>query len=109
MGHDHRSHAHSHPHSHTHDAGAPLPPALDTTIEDGALTLGELGRRQFLRSAGLLGAGAAAVGVLGSAGAGVAAADPGDAGLTTLRGVGTPGWPVIITSTPSSPRTGSTG
>jgi len=80
MGHDHRSHAHSHPHSHTHDAGAPLPPALDTTIEDGALTLGELGRRQFLRSAGLLGAGAAAVGVLGSAGAGVAAADPGGRG-----------------------------
>jgi hypothetical protein len=71
MTHDHGPHGHSHPHAHDHDHehdGTPLPAALDLSIDEENLPTSALGRRNFLKSAGLLGAGAAAVGVFGGAG-----------------------------------------
>jgi hypothetical protein len=52
-------HHHDHDHGHSHDD---IEPVLDTTIPDSELSPSEVSRRGFLRSAGLLGAGAAAVG-----------------------------------------------
>ncbi len=78
-GHPHHDHDHSTPHEHatdhTHDelgsTGGDLPAALDLSIPDSELNPGDLSRRGFLRRAGVLGAGAAAVasGVLGGAAA----------------------------------------
>ena len=61
-GHGHHDHAHG-VHDHVHEE--PLDPALDVSVADADLSPGQLGRRGFLRSAGLLGAGATAS-VLGS-------------------------------------------
>ncbi len=78
MTHDHghgpHEHPHPHAHQHEHDEG-PLAPELDASIDDGDLSPTQLGRRSFLRAAGLLGAGAT-VSVLSAANAGQAAAAP---------------------------------
>ncbi|MFJ2172956.1 PHP domain-containing protein [Streptomyces sp. NPDC087851] len=69
MGHGHH-HPHSHAHSHAHEASTALPPALDTSVPDEALTPDQLSRRSMLRNTGLLGAGLAAGSVAGGAVAG---------------------------------------
>ena len=54
---------HGHDHHHDHlleSAGTDVPPALDLSVPDGELSPADVSRRGFLRSAGLLGAGAAA-------------------------------------------------
>ncbi|MFC0505074.1 PHP domain-containing protein [Micromonospora costi] len=56
MGH---GHAHDHDHDHDSAAGGDVRPALDLAVPDAELAPGDLSRRGFLRSAGLLGAGAA--------------------------------------------------
>jgi hypothetical protein len=61
----------SHDHDHLHDHGPDhevvgTSPALDLTMQDADLPDAELGRRNFLRSAGLLGAGVATAAVLGA-------------------------------------------
>jgi hypothetical protein len=69
-------HGHPHDDAHSHDHtqdDAPLPPALDLDVSDDDLSPSEVGRRNFLRSAGVLGAGAASI--LG-AGESAAAAAP---------------------------------
>jgi hypothetical protein len=65
-GHSHGPDSDGHTHDHTHD-GDDLDPVLDLQVEDGALTQAQLGRRAFLRTAGLLGAGAAGMSILGTA------------------------------------------
>jgi hypothetical protein len=74
MGHDHsHDHPHDHPHEHSHDHShdhsheGDLHPALDESIPDSELRPADLGRRSFFRRAGILGAGAAAASVIGSA------------------------------------------
>ncbi len=73
MTHDHGngSNHHSHePHDHSHgdgDGDEPLAPATDLSIDDTELSPCQLGRRRFLRNAGLLGAGAATASVIGPA------------------------------------------
>ena len=72
--HGHGQHDHIHgPQDHTHEGA--LTPALDVSVDDGDLSPHELGRRNFLRAAGVLGAGAATATVLGSASAETAAAE----------------------------------
>ncbi|MFD8863236.1 PHP domain-containing protein [Streptomyces sp. NPDC059590] len=74
MSHGHRhDHGHHHHHHASGDASS-LPPALDMSVPDEALTPSQLSRRSMLRRTGLLGAGLAAGSVLG--GAGQAAAAP---------------------------------
>ena len=75
--HGHGAHEHRHPHSdgHTHDEG-PLAPELDVTVDDGDLDPTQLGRRTFLRAAGLLGAGALTTSVLSTVAAHPVAAAP---------------------------------
>ncbi len=65
------THDHSHPHGHHHhaDLGGNSSPVLDSSVLDAAvpdaqLSPGELGRRNFLRRVGVIGAGAAAASVL---------------------------------------------
>ena len=66
MPHDHGHGLHDHAHGdHDHVHADPLDPALDVSVEDADLSPAQLGRRGFLRSAGLLGAGATAT-VLGA-------------------------------------------
>jgi hypothetical protein len=66
-GHIHHHHAQDH---NGHDHTGSLPPALDTSVPDAALTPDQLSRRSMLRRTGLLGAGLAASSVLaGTAGA----------------------------------------
>jgi hypothetical protein len=74
--HDHGHDGHGHPHGHSHHSsdGAPLEPAVDLSIDDRDLSPAQLGRRNFLRSAGLLGAGVATIGALGISGSTAAAA-----------------------------------
>ena len=61
MTHDHGHGPHDHTHGHhDHVHEEPLDPALDLTVDDADLSRSQLGRRGFLRSAGLLGAGATA-------------------------------------------------
>jgi hypothetical protein len=63
-----------HDHSHDHvDEQADLPPALDLSVPDEALTPGDQSRRSFLRRAGVLGIAAAATGMLSNAGQAVGA------------------------------------
>ncbi|MEU8231302.1 histidinol-phosphatase [Actinoplanes sp. NPDC048967] len=86
MGHGH----HHHDHDHSHDAGgaADVPPALDLSVPDSELSPADVSRRGFLRSAGLLGAGAAAS-VLATPSAAAAAGLPhshGPAGGGTAKG-----------------------
>jgi hypothetical protein len=65
--HDHH-HDHDHPHEHSHGpSDGTLSPALDESIPDSELKPADLGRRSFFRRAGILGAGAAATSVLGTA------------------------------------------
>ncbi|GMA20849.1 PHP domain-containing protein [Arsenicicoccus piscis] len=85
--HEHDDHAHSHgahehPHSHDHTHGdEPLRPALDLGVPDSELPPAELGRRNFLRAAGVLGAGVAATSFVGAGGLATAAAtEASDAG-----------------------------
>ncbi|PZF88592.1 PHP domain-containing protein [Micromonospora deserti] len=52
-------HGHAHHHHHDPVVAADVPPALDVSVPDAELSPGDLSRRGFLRSAGLLGAGAA--------------------------------------------------
>jgi hypothetical protein len=63
MGHSHPHHGHDHPHSHDHAVPGEVPPALDLSVPDGELSRADMSRRGFLRSAGLLGAGAATASV----------------------------------------------
>jgi len=52
---------HGHDHDHPQESrGADVPPALDLSVPDSELSPSDVSRRGFLRSAGLLGAGAAA-------------------------------------------------
>ena len=83
--HQHDGFSHSHEHEGVHEH---LDPAKDLTVPDDALDPRTLGRRGFLRSAGLLGAGVASVGVMGANGvfAGDAAAHPGPPGRPDNRG-----------------------
>jgi len=71
-------HGHHHDHEHGHHHHAPADeqagPALDLNVPDSELSPPELRRRGFLRSAGLLGAGAATIGGLGISGSTAAAA-----------------------------------
>lgn len=60
MGHSHSHGDHTHTHDHTHELDGPLELATDLTIPDTELAPHDLGRRNFLRAAGVLGAGAAA-------------------------------------------------
>ncbi len=64
------SHQHPHPHPHS-DAEQPSSPvhaeAVDLSVPDAELSPGGLNRRNFLRTSGLLGAGAAAAAVWSSA------------------------------------------
>ncbi|HEY5134640.1 MAG TPA: PHP domain-containing protein [Candidatus Nanopelagicales bacterium] len=62
MTHSHDGHVH--PHEHEHATDVEPDPAVDLGIDDGALSRLQLGRRNFLRAAGLLGAGVASMGVL---------------------------------------------
>ncbi len=78
--HDHTHGKHSHPHPHDHDADQPVDPVLDPSVADGDLDPQQIGRRGFLRGAGLLGAGLAGASVLSAAGATAAAADGRDGG-----------------------------
>lgn len=69
-GHTH-PHGHDHPHTHEHvveESSAVFADAVDLSVPDSELSPGGLKRRTFLRSAGLLGAGAAAASVLSTAG-----------------------------------------
>ncbi|MFE3826549.1 PHP domain-containing protein [Streptomyces sp. NPDC059092] len=85
MGHGHH-HPHSHAHSHAHDTNTSLPPALDTSVPDDALTPDQLSRRSMLRRTGLLGAGLAAAGVAGGvAGGSPAYATGGQGGSSAPR------------------------
>ena len=81
-GHPHEHpHAHADDHDHDHDHGeGPLAPELDVAVDDGDLNPTQLGRRTFLRAAGLLGAGAATGSVLAAVNAGQAAAAPAASG-----------------------------
>ncbi len=83
MSHGHSHDAHTHEHDDTHDAGDPLDPVLDLQVEDGALSSLELGRRNFLRAAGLLGAGAAGLRIFSGA---AAAAEPSSSGRDRVGG-----------------------
>ena len=66
MLHDHGHGPHDHAHGdHDHTHPEPIDPALDVSVDDADLSPHQLGRRGFLRNAGLLGAGATAT-VLGS-------------------------------------------
>ncbi|MEU5026688.1 PHP domain-containing protein [Streptomyces milbemycinicus] len=76
-GHTH-GHGHHHHHHHGSDDASSLPPALDMSVPDEALTPSQLSRRSMLRRTGLLGAGLAAGSVLGGAGQ-AAAAEPASA------------------------------
>ncbi|MFI1988370.1 histidinol-phosphatase [Actinoplanes sp. NPDC020271] len=69
-------HGHDHDHSHDAVAGSDVPEALDLSIPDGELSPSDNSRRNFLRGAGLLGAGAAAASVFGRPGAAAAAGLP---------------------------------
>ena len=51
---------HGHHHDHLETASSDVPPALDLSVPDAELSPSDVSRRGFLRSAGLLGAGAAA-------------------------------------------------
>jgi hypothetical protein len=73
MGHHHGPHDHHHDHAHE---PVPAQAATDLAIEDADLSPSELGRRNFLRSAGLLG-GAAAASVVNGARPDSAAASAG--------------------------------
>jgi len=64
---DDHNHDHGAGHPHAHDPALPLPDHLDLSVPDADLTPVQLGRRSFLRRAGLLGAAAAATNVLGGA------------------------------------------
>lgn len=70
-GHSHDGHSHDgHTHDHSHDADVSADPVLDLEVADGELSSLQLGRRNFLRAAGLLGAGAAGMSIFsGSAAA----------------------------------------
>jgi PHP domain/TAT (twin-arginine translocation) pathway signal sequence len=76
------SHDHDHPHRHSHDHGGAEPDsplhaeAIDLATPDSELSPWALNRRNFLRAAGLLGAGA----VVGSMWPASAAASPAPAG-----------------------------
>jgi hypothetical protein len=77
--HDHPHHDHDH-HEHVDPSGSQAD-ALDLSVPDGELSPAGLARRTFLRSAGLLGAGAAAATVFAER----AAADPHNSGGSSGR------------------------
>ncbi len=72
--HDHHPHDHHpndhHPNDHDHrqDHEGPTPEVLDLSVPDSELSPDDRSRRTFLRRAGALGAGVAALGALGSTG-----------------------------------------
>ena len=72
MSHD-GTHDHEAGHEHSPEQG-PLPEHLDLRVPDAELSPTQLGRRSFLRRAGLLGAAAAATNVLGGVGTATPAA-----------------------------------
>lgn len=75
-GHPHDHAGHSHPHSHSHSHESAVGPAVDLSVADADLPQGELGRRNFLRAAGVLGAGAATASLVTSTGVAAAAQGP---------------------------------
>ena len=81
-GHDdpHPPDHHGHPHGHRHDHGPAdaAHPDLDLSVPDSELPPHALGRRNFLRAAGVLGAGVAAASLVDSTGAPSAAAQESD-------------------------------
>lgn len=78
MSHSH-PHGHDHPHHHDHaPAAGGERPELDLGIPDAELAPRALGRRNFLRSAGVLGAGVAAASLVDYTGAPSAAAQESD-------------------------------
>ncbi|WP_068399366.1 PHP domain-containing protein [Kribbia dieselivorans] len=68
-------HSHDHGHGHGHHHHADVTPATDLSISDSDLHPADLGRRNFLRAAGVLGAGAATTALVTNAGVATAAAD----------------------------------
>ncbi|MDX6245394.1 MAG: hypothetical protein QOE76_3117, partial [Frankiales bacterium] len=78
MSHGHGPHDHAHPHSPSDAGGLGASPELNAAVEDRDLSPSQLGRRTFLRAAGLLGAGAAGVSVLGTPGVAAAATSVGN-------------------------------
>ena len=78
MSHDH--------HDHEHSATGPLPEHLDLAVPDAELSPTQLGRRSFLRRAGLLGAAAVTPNVLGGTLGSPAAASPAGRGTGVAGG-----------------------
>ncbi|RKS73891.1 hypothetical protein CLV35_2385 [Motilibacter peucedani] len=72
-GHHHGDHTHDHPHDHSHESSGLAGDIADLSIPDSALSPRDRSRRDLLRGAGVLGAGAAALTVFGSTGVAVAA------------------------------------
>jgi hypothetical protein len=68
MGHDHEQEHGPHTHTHGQNEGVELPTWADPTVPESELDPSGISRRNLLRSAGLLGGGAAAMSVLGSPG-----------------------------------------
>src|SRR4051794_40589530 len=79
-------HGHEHHHSHDEQVELELPPMLDTSVPDEALSPSEVSRRTMLRGAGLLGAGAAAAGVLAAPGVAAAAQHSGGSSRSSQNG-----------------------
>ncbi|MGH8823210.1 MAG: histidinol-phosphatase [Jiangellaceae bacterium] len=79
---------HGYAHPHVHDDQPAPDGATDLTVPDGELEPGALSRRQMLRNAGLLGAGAAAASGLGGTATSAAAPaqQPTSAGVRWLAG-----------------------
>jgi hypothetical protein len=91
MSHDHGRVAHGHPHSHDdHHPAEPLAPAVDVGVSDADLDPQQLGRRNFLRAAGLVGAGAVAASVVSTGAATPAAANPVSGPALAAAQVGVP-------------------
>ncbi len=78
--------AHGHTHLHGHDDRPAPDDATDLAVPDGELEPAAFSRRQMLRNAGLLGAGAAATSLLGGSATAAPAQQPTSGGLHWLAG-----------------------
>ncbi|MGE9807950.1 PHP domain-containing protein [Janibacter sp. G1551] len=87
MGHSHGPHDH-HDHTHGHSHDEVVTPATDLSVPDAELPPPDLGRRNFLRAAGVIGAGVAATSLVDGSGLATASAAEGSqaAGANPQRG-----------------------